>query len=220
MGKIYSDYQGKRVDSREIFQPNIRMMGGGQANAKILQANRKKYFKEFMGNTTIQFSRRPKILDFGGNGSVIPEDSYEVFSYDVGNESTPEYVQRIGNLDQLSSQEYDVITCNHVLEHVPEPQALLQDIRGLCNNKNYLYLEVPYEFSIPPNQPSSLEKCLGLEGFDEHINKFNVKSLISLLTNTGFSPIKIDAQTQDWAGGWIINVIRVLSQKNNAPSNF
>jgi len=215
MNKIYSDYQGKRIDNREIFQPNIRLMGGGLANSQILHENRKNYFKDFIANLNLQFTKRPRILDFGGNGSNIPEHEYEIFSYDVGNESTPKYVRQISSLeDILNLPTFDMITNTHVLEHISEPQALLQDIRGICKKETYLYLEVPYEFATPINQPSNLEKCLGLEGIDEHINKFNVKSLLALLTNTGFSPIKIDAQTQDWAGGWVINVLRVLSKRS------
>jgi hypothetical protein len=216
MEKIYSDYQGKRIDNREIFEPDIRKMGANSTYSGIRQENRKKYFKDFISNINFEYINRPKLLDFGGNGSMVPEDVFDVYSYDVGNESTPQFVSRINNLEDLFiKQPFNIVTCNHVLEHVPEPQHLLAEIRGICQKETYFYLEVPYEMpSVPLNQPSSLEKCLGLDGCDEHINKFNVKSLLSILTNTGFFFFIIDAQTLDWGGGWIINVLRVLSRKN------
>ena len=64
--KIYSDYHGKRIDSREIFDPAIRKMGGGSEYSGVMQANRKKYFKDFIANVKFENISRPKLLDWGG----------------------------------------------------------------------------------------------------------------------------------------------------------
>lgn len=56
----------------------------------------------------------------------------------------------LGSIDQLAAQEktYDWITCSHVLEHVHEPQKLLQSMHRLLRPGGTLWLQTPNIDSI------------------------------------------------------------------------
>lgn len=53
-----------------------------------------------------------------------------------------------GTLDvfENSDQRFDVITCSHVLEHLPSPRLALQQMHDLLGPKGLLYIEVPYQY--------------------------------------------------------------------------
>jgi len=52
-----------------------------------------------------------------------------------------------GMLEQMSRvSPFDVVTCSHVLEHLPSPVHALQQIHDLLLPGGLLYLEVPYQY--------------------------------------------------------------------------
>ena len=99
---------------------------------------------------------------------------------------TPEIAEEIGK--------YDVVHLNEVLEHVPDPKAILQIVGDLLSPSGIICIMVPNDYN--PFQDALRSVC----GYNpwwvvppHHINYFNFDSLSALLTNNGFSIIVKDA---------------------------
>lgn len=96
----------------------------------------------------------------------------------------------LGSIDQLAAQEktYDWITCSHVLEHIHEPQKLLQSMHRLLRPGGTLWLQTP-------NIDSIGHKIYGLNwrGLEppRHLVLMTMQTLRKILENAGF---KIDIQ--------------------------
>ena len=81
------------------------------------------------------------------------------------------------------SPKYDVVTLSHVLEHVPDPRALLELAREQIADDGVFILEVPCA-----RQPSRL--CIGWLAL-EHLSYFSEPVLTRLLEETGFEVLQI-----------------------------
>lgn len=81
------------------------------------------------------------------------------------------------------SPKYDVVTLSHVLEHVPDPRALLELARDQVADDGVFILEVPCA-----RQPSRL--CIGWLAL-EHLSYFSEPVLTRLMEETGFEVLQI-----------------------------
>lgn len=100
------------------------------------------------------------------------------------------------------SREFDVIALFQVIEHIPNPKALLEKIEPLIRFGGYLLIECP-------NRRSLSLRLLGrwhvlLEG-NEHITFFSRNSLRLLLESSGYNVVdcetfKSDMNLFDWLG--------------------
>lgn len=86
-----------------------------------------------------------------------------------------EYVAR-------SSRTFDAVTCFEVLEHVPDPVAMLTCMRKLVEPDGHLILSVPNV-----DDPYMLEQPFPQSMPPIHINFFNKKSLAAALDRAGFA---------------------------------
>jgi 2-polyprenyl-3-methyl-5-hydroxy-6-metoxy-1,4-benzoquinol methylase len=91
----------------------------------------------------------------------------------------------LGSIDQLAEQEqnYDWITCSHVLEHVHEPQKLLQSMYRLLRPGGVLWLQTPNINSIGHKVFRS--NWRGIEP-PRHLVLFTTQTLRQTLENIGF----------------------------------
>lgn len=64
----------------------------------------------------------------------------------VGDLTDPEFI------NELKSQQYDIVICTNVLEHVPNRAAIVEALRDLCNPGVFLVLSVPriYPYHYDP----------------------------------------------------------------------
>lgn len=91
----------------------------------------------------------------------------------------------LGSIDQLAAQEqtYDWITCSHVLEHVHEPQKLLQSMYCLLRPGGTLWLQTP-------NIDSIGHKIFGPDwvGIDppRHLTLMTLRTLRQAFEHAGF----------------------------------
>ncbi len=85
------------------------------------------------------------------------------------------------------NRRFDAVTLLNVLEHVPDPTSLLQNIRPLLDKEGILVIQVPNDFS-------ALQECayhkLQTEpwwiAIPDHINYFNFESLVWFLEQLNF----------------------------------
>lgn len=143
-----------------------------------------------------------KALDFGcGLGislKLLSAAGIEAIGFDPSNVRTT-YAENAGYImvtDETYLKRYapyDIIICDNVLEHVPEPSQTVASLASLCYDRSLLYISVPnYEEKYILKQLSSLEQGLPLDmtlNPWEHLNYFDTKSLDCLMENSGFTRI-------------------------------
>ena len=91
--------------------------------------------------------------------------------------------QAVGR-DAALAQEYDLVACCQVLEHVPYPADVLRDLVQAMRPGTLLYVEVPQEQLM--RGPDPLPKK---HHWHEHINFFSERSLAALLANCGLKVV-------------------------------
>jgi SAM-dependent methyltransferase len=77
----------------------------------------------------LQFSRDPTV-----DGRWF--DSYEVSIFNKSNSLDLQHIDR-------PDHSYDVIVCNHVLEHVPDHRAALRELTRILSARGFLFLSFP-----------------------------------------------------------------------------
>lgn len=171
MESLYNDYRGEEYTTlREKYEPgykhrNDHLKEGYNYLGKV---------EEFISP---HLKEKPKILDWGGGiGKNTPfkktAKSIEIF--DIS--------QKLGTPKR---NDYDLVVCANVLEHVPYPITTLRFITWYMAKDSLLYIELPKETLVKEN--------IYLEGiyrkkkhWHEHINFFNEKSIGHMLDTVGF----------------------------------
>lgn len=112
------------------------------------------------------------LIDFGGyDGLNTPNIGKNRHVYDICNVES-----KVPITDTLFN--CDLMTCMHVLEHVPDPNKIIEEMKGFSK---YYYFEVPRE------------KTENKEFWHEHINCFTMESFSNLLSKH----FKIIAKKED-----------------------
>jgi SAM-dependent methyltransferase len=88
-----------------------------------------------------------RILDFGGDrGQFIPSQwGGEKFVYEVSGRQPLPGIRGYADPAELAGQVFDLVMLCHVLEHVPDPGAQLDQVFPLLDGGGVLYVEVPLE---------------------------------------------------------------------------
>ena len=99
------------------------------------------------------------------------------------------YNVKQGGIELFDGEEsvFDVITINHVIEHVHDPVSVLKACHRLLKPTGQLWLETPNIDSF--GHQHYMENWRGLEP-PRHLVLFNSSSLIRALVGAGFSRIK------------------------------
>jgi hypothetical protein len=155
MSRIYTNYRDEKYNSlRMVYEPTY--------DPTIFETRH-----DYVDTVTTPFilggvtTDVQTLVDFGGyDGLNTPRIGHERYVYDVCDKETV-----IPKTDTLPT--CDLVTCMHVLEHVPDPNTILKDIKG---HAKYYYFEVPKE------------NVHVKEFWHEHINCFTMESLVGLLS--------------------------------------
>jgi hypothetical protein len=156
MSRIYTNYRDEKYNAlRRIHEPTYDHTIFKNRHAYVDTVTTP-FIQEGV-STDIQ-----TLIDFGGyDGLNTPYIGKERYIYDVCDKET----RVVSKIDTLFN--CDLMTCMHVLEHIPDPNTILDEIKGKAK---YYYFEVPKE--------NPLHK----EFWHEHINCFTMKSLTQLLS--------------------------------------
>lgn len=142
----------------------------------------------------------PKLLDVGCALGFMLEAATKLGWKAEGVETSEfaaRYAQRqtgckvyAGTLERaaLLSSSFDIVTLTDVIEHVPAPARLIQEIFRVLRPGGVFYI-------VTPNFSSLFVKFLGLRAYgiwpDQHVVYFSPRSLHLLLQQNGFSRIRV-----------------------------
>lgn len=127
-----------------------------------------------------------RILEIGvGTGlDLAALHCAERFGYDVGSHLRSQVEWRgirfSDSLDSLPAQHFDAILCHHVLEHVPDPMAMLHSVIRLLRPDGKLLLHVPYEKERRYRRYRSDEP-------NHHLYSWNPQTIGNLVSAAGFT---------------------------------
>jgi len=204
MTSLYAGYREEEYTNlREFYEP-------GYKGINEFYSGRAAYIdtiEEFL----LQWVPSPHgILDWGGDTGIntpLIKQAHLAHIYDISNKPVISGVEAV-DLATIKRNKYDMIICSQMLEHVPYPKDVLDDIISVMDADTLLYLEVPYEELIL-SQPSSRELYKEKHHWHEHINFFSMESLVVLIEQAGLrllemKPIKIDL---GWRNACVISVL-------------
>lgn len=77
---------------------------------------------------------------------------------------------------------WDVVSCSHVLEHLPNPRQFLRNVQRLLSPEGHVFCEVPNETALPES-PTDLP----------HLLFFTLSSLKRLFQDSGFAVIAVSS---------------------------
>lgn len=89
------------------------------------------------------------------------------------------------NLSNIQNK-FDVITANHVLEHIPEPQKFIREVHSKLNSKGIIVFSLPNSNGIGSKIFGKYWQGLSIP---KHLVNYNKNSLKELLTNSDFEII-------------------------------
>jgi len=142
-----------------------------------------------------------KCLDFGcGNGLVLRQNAtvrpdLEFFGIDIKDFSgeLPKRVSfSIYNGEKLPHQDnyFDIITANHVLEHIQNPKRILTELKRVLKNKGRIYIEVPNKRSLWGKPHGKFAGTVHFFDDPTHFRPYSQIELAQLCRQSGFRIIK------------------------------
>ena len=138
----------------------------------------------------INLHRKSVILDYGcGTGMLVRSlnvagfDAYGFEPYQKSNES-PERIVRDWNHARKVIERANLVTCIEVLEHLRNPDEVLDRVSELLNADGYLFISTePYIRRKHESDWYYLNPSVG------HVSIYTERSLLFLMSRHGFSPI-------------------------------
>jgi SAM-dependent methyltransferase len=139
-------------------------------------------------NKNIRLSKINTVLDYGGgDGRLLQaflEENKECFLVDYNQNCIPGVTKLADTIEDLSqSKKFDLIICNHVMEHVAQPLQVLKKLISYLNDRGHIFIEVPMEVWKHP--PLSREPVT-------HINFFTPGNLHNLMLQSGLNVSKCE----------------------------
>jgi hypothetical protein len=139
------------------------------------------------------------ILDWGGDSgknTPLRQRASRHDVYDISNIAVVAGARAVGR-EQAMADQYDLIVCSNVLEHVSYPSDLLLDIQQAMRPESLLYIEVPYEEVA---RTHGREARSHKKHWHEHVNFFSPESLKTLLANSGLKTVAMNLDASITAG--------------------
>ena len=166
------------------------------------------------------FRQNNRLLDIGcGAGNLLAaarKHNWNVHGLDVS-PSAVKHVRDLGfevyegELQEAAfpSEHFDVVTAAELLEHLIDPQPLLQEVARILRPGGLFW-------TTTPNARGLSGRILGLKWRciwpPEHLQLFSIRGLTKLLREAGFRQLRIDT-----TGGNPIEIFHAMGAVKNAP---
>lgn len=148
--------------------------------------------------------RRPgRLLDFGcGGGFFVArarELGWDAVGYDIGEKAKrvcrSHGVPISDSIDELSRGEYDMITLNHVLEHIDDLPGFFRSLQKLAGPQTIVFMEVPNVESLRARAAHPSLSKLGkvderYRAYPIHLSYFSMRTIEKLLFRHGYDIVK------------------------------
>ena len=206
---LYDNYRGPEYNAtRTYFEP------GYAAIASTFQC-RSPYLDAVEKFLSQHLPKQPKVLDWGGDSGINSPFRFQASAlhvYDIsGVETCPE--AKAVTYEECINHSYDLVACSQVLEHVPYPLTVLEQIKKHLRPETLLYLEVPLEDTF---KKQNLGCKLGStkRHWHEHINFFSPASLQALVSTVNLTVLAFE--TLPISSGWKESTVQMLICKSVA----
>lgn len=178
MEALYSGYRNQAYTAaRDQFEP------GYAARNAVIEAG-SSYLPIIESFLAPYLRPQPRVLDWGGDTGVNTPFRGRTGLHHVYDISSRPMVAKAVRVDRewMLNESYDLIVLSHVLEHIPDPKAMLAEVVTVMKSGTYLYLEIPHEefIRLRETNPKLLKRH-----WHEHINFFTQESLDQLLEVEG-----------------------------------
>lgn len=178
MSRLYAGYRDSEyVALREYYEPDYRLQNQ-LLNEGITYLDQVEKFIQ------PHLKTKPSILDWGGDtgrNSPFKTSNSVLDIYDISGK-IPIAGANLVSKQQIKEKKYDLIVCSQVLEHVPYPSDVLQEIRACMHADSLLYLELPHEDLMKKGLEAPAH---AKRHWHEHINFFSPSALEHLLERHG-----------------------------------
>lgn len=223
MAHLYQRYRSEEYfRCRHGYEPwYSKSINEGIGGDPLSIADRKKHLRHFMGDQAKSMFR--SILDYGGDrGQFIPEGMASLnYVFEMSDAEPIHGVNKLTSKEELAEHHpFSLILMCHVLEHLPEPEQAIREVRDLLEaDSGLLLIEVPNEryklmnsiggelatrlsaysgwlrmmlevYTLGCRTLMGVIPPLGLSRLHEHVNFFSIRSLEFLLRRCGFVVIK------------------------------
>lgn len=209
LAAIYNEQYQLAADSREENAALDEM--------KMMTA---RLYLETISNAVLPTS--PKLLEIGcGWGHFLLEAQragFDTCGVELSPHSAKEAAKKVGTeriinstieKSELTPDSFDICVMIDVIEHVRDPQALLDSVRKLLRPGGYLFLVTPSTDSLS----AKLMRRHWMEYKAEHIYSFSRKSLKTLLERNNYTDISFHAARK----ALNINFISAYFQRFKVP---
>lgn len=150
---------------------------------------------------------RPSLLDVGaGTGSFLKlaRDTGgfgDLAGTDITDANAALFAEagiplHVGEIEALETGRFDVVSAQHVLEHVPRPDRFLARLRELLTERGIVHLVVPNEGSFTSRVKSGLSRS-GVKprpfkhlAPDHHLWFYEPRTLVRMLEASGFEVLQ------------------------------
>jgi len=144
----------------------------------------------------------PTLLDYGSGfgrwARAAVAEGFQVTAFEPsaarGAESQEIDFTLVHDLESLAGRKFDVINLEQVLEHVPDPVAILKGARAYCHPQTLLRLTVPNVLRAPEGSaiwdvwPYDGARTHTMAPF-EHLHGFTPHSLYAAVAQAGLKPL-------------------------------
>lgn len=162
-------------------------------------ATRQKMLVYFLGEHAGERTGRLRTLYFAPDAGVLrwfrAHPQFDVTTTDLSAPGVDEHwdITRIPQPDGI----YDVVSCCHVLEHVPNDLGAMSELRRVLKPDGMLFLQVPYARNSPktdedPTVTDPEERRRRFGQFD-HVRRYG-QDLLDRLVSSGFSVTTVTAE--------------------------
>lgn len=189
LARLYEDYRGEVYTAlRERYEPDYRARNDNLKDGILYLDAVEDFLRPHVPIPV-------RMLDWGGDtGKNSPfKAKASLFHIHDISQAPPIPGAAFVARNEIDPASYDLIVCSNVLEHIPHPIDLLEEIAGCMTDVTVLYLEIPFEVFMVQNQGNP-SRLAGKRHWHEHVNFFSQASLERLCANAGLDIVELKLQ--------------------------